>query len=78
MQGSLGSRNSTINGVPSSGVQQQSGTLSSGRFASNNMPGALSQVRYSTCMDWFFRILILQKGWIDLFDLCDAIWEIAK
>lgn len=44
MPGSLGSRNSTLNSVPSSGVQQPSGNLSSGRFASNNLPVALSQV----------------------------------
>lgn len=44
MQGTLTSRNSSINNVPSGGVQQPSGTLSSGRFASNNLPVALSQV----------------------------------
>lgn len=44
MQGTLGSRNATINSVPSSNVQQASGNLSGGRFASNNLPVALSQV----------------------------------
>ncbi|GAA0146245.1 general transcription factor [Lithospermum erythrorhizon] len=32
MPGTLGSRNTTINNVPSSGVQQSAGNLSSGRF----------------------------------------------
>lgn len=44
MQGTLGSRNTTINNVPSSNVQQATGNLSGGRFASNNLPVALSQV----------------------------------
>ncbi|KAF5955088.1 hypothetical protein HYC85_007944 [Camellia sinensis] len=44
MPGTLASRNSTINNVPSSWVQQPTGSLSSGRFASNNLPVALSQV----------------------------------
>ena len=45
MSGALASRNSTINNVPSGGVQQPTGTLSSGRYAaSNNLPVALSQV----------------------------------
>ena len=46
MSGALNSRNSTINSVPSGGVQQPTGTLSSGRFASNNLPVALSQVSF--------------------------------
>ena len=33
-----------MNNVPSGGVQQPTGSLSSGRFASNNLPVALSQV----------------------------------
>ena len=44
MPGTLTSRNSTMNNVPSGGVQQPTGSLSSGRFASNNLPVALSQV----------------------------------
>ena len=44
MPGTLTSRNSAINNVPSGGVQQPTGSLSSGRFASNNLPVALSQV----------------------------------
>lgn len=44
MPGTLASRNSTISNVPSGGVQQPTGSLSSGRFASNNIPVALSQV----------------------------------
>nr|XP_043636595.1 probable NOT transcription complex subunit VIP2 [Erigeron canadensis] len=43
MQGALGSRNSTMANVPSSGLQQPSGNLSSGRFTSN-IPAALSQI----------------------------------
>ncbi|KVI11975.1 NOT2/NOT3/NOT5-like protein [Cynara cardunculus var. scolymus] len=46
MPGSLGSRNSTTGNVPSSGVQQSSGNLSGGRFASNNIPVALSQMAH--------------------------------
>lgn len=45
LAGSLASRNS-IGGIPSSGVQQPSGTLSTGRFASNNLPVAISQVSF--------------------------------
>lgn len=48
MQGTLTSRNSSINNVPSGGVQQPSGTLSSGRFASNNLPVALSQMSHGS------------------------------
>ncbi|XP_022944311.1 probable NOT transcription complex subunit VIP2 isoform X2 [Cucurbita pepo subsp. pepo] len=47
MSGALASRNSTINNVPSGGVQQPTGTLSSGRYAaSNNLPVALSQLSH--------------------------------
>ncbi|KAA8549547.1 hypothetical protein F0562_001435 [Nyssa sinensis] len=48
MQGTLASRNSTINNVPSSGVQQPTGSLSGGRFASNNLPVALSQISHGS------------------------------
>ncbi|XP_031736371.1 probable NOT transcription complex subunit VIP2 isoform X6 [Cucumis sativus] len=48
MSGALTSRNSTINNVPSGGVQQPTGTLSSGRFASNNLPVALSQLSHGS------------------------------
>lgn len=44
MPGTLASRNSTINSISSGGVQQPTGGLSSGRFGSNNLPVALSQV----------------------------------
>ena len=44
MPGTFASRNSTINNIPSGGVQQPTGSLSSGRFASNNLPVGLSQV----------------------------------
>ncbi|XP_071737896.1 probable NOT transcription complex subunit VIP2 isoform X2 [Rutidosis leptorrhynchoides] len=43
MQGTLGSRNSAMANVPSSGLQQPSVNLSSGRFTSN-IPGGLSQI----------------------------------
>ncbi|CAL5349282.1 unnamed protein product [Camellia sinensis] len=48
MPGTLASRNSTINNVPSSGVQQPTGSLSSGRFSSNNLPVALSQISHGS------------------------------
>ncbi|ESR37965.1 hypothetical protein CICLE_v10027964mg [Citrus x clementina] len=48
MQGTLASRNSTINNVPTGGVQQPTGSLSSGRFASNNLPVALSQLSHGS------------------------------
>lgn len=44
MPGTLTSRNSTLTNVPSGGVQQPTGSLSGGRFSSNNLPVALSQV----------------------------------
>ncbi|KAK4492024.1 hypothetical protein RD792_002814 [Penstemon davidsonii] len=47
--GTLGSRSSTMNNIPSSVVQQAAGgNLSSGRFASNNLPAALSQISHSS------------------------------
>ncbi|GFQ06361.1 probable not transcription complex subunit vip2 [Phtheirospermum japonicum] len=48
MPGALGSRSTTMNNIPSSGVQQAGGNLSSGRFASNNLPGGLSQISHSS------------------------------
>ncbi|XP_028775798.1 probable NOT transcription complex subunit VIP2 isoform X2 [Neltuma alba] len=48
MPGALASRNSTINSIPSGGVQQPTGSLSSGRFASNNLPVALSQLTHGS------------------------------
>ncbi|XP_023007442.1 probable NOT transcription complex subunit VIP2 isoform X4 [Cucurbita maxima] len=48
MSGALTSRNSTINNVPSGGVQQPTGAISSGRFASNNLPVALSQLSHGS------------------------------
>ncbi|KAL4186026.1 hypothetical protein AMTRI_Chr09g31710 [Amborella trichopoda] len=44
--GSLTSRNSALGGVPANGVQQPSGGLSSGRFTSNSVPVALSQLSH--------------------------------
>ncbi|KAL5579773.1 hypothetical protein UlMin_012215 [Ulmus minor] len=48
MPGTLASRNSTISNVPSGAVQQATGSLSSGRFASNNLPVALSQLSHGS------------------------------
>ncbi|XAR59032.1 hypothetical protein NMG60_11014649 [Bertholletia excelsa] len=48
MPGTLASRNSTINNIPSSGVQQPTGSLSAGRFGSNNLPVALSQISHGS------------------------------
>ncbi|KAL5579762.1 hypothetical protein UlMin_015707 [Ulmus minor] len=48
MPGALASRNSTLSNVPSGGVQQATGSLSSGRFASNNLPVALSQLSHGS------------------------------
>ncbi|CAB4312973.1 unnamed protein product [Prunus armeniaca] len=48
MQGTLTSRNSTLNNVPSGGVQQPTGSLSGGRFTSNNLPVALSQLSHGS------------------------------
>jgi CCR4-NOT transcription complex subunit 2 len=57
MPGSLAQRNAAMSGLPSSGVQQTGGSIS-GRFASNNLPGAMSQVRMPTSMDYGDAILI--------------------
>ncbi|XP_021277990.1 probable NOT transcription complex subunit VIP2 isoform X5 [Herrania umbratica] len=46
--GTLTSRNSTLNNVPSGGVQQPAGSLSGGRFTSNNLPVALSQLSHGS------------------------------
>lgn len=46
MPGSLTSRNTTMNGAPSGGVQQPTGSLSNGRYTSNNIPVALSQISH--------------------------------
>ncbi|EOY34184.1 NOT2 / NOT3 / NOT5 family isoform 4 [Theobroma cacao] len=48
MPGTLTSRNSTLNNVPSGGVQQPTGSLSGGRFTSNNLPVALSQLSHGS------------------------------
>ncbi|KAJ0575441.1 putative CCR4-NOT complex subunit/5 domain superfamily protein [Helianthus annuus] len=48
--GTLGSRNPTTANVPSNGLQQQSGNLSAGRFTSNNMPAALSQIAHGNSL----------------------------
>ncbi|XP_038980791.1 probable NOT transcription complex subunit VIP2 [Phoenix dactylifera] len=46
MPSSLASRNAAMSGVPSSAVQQPGGSISSGRFASNNIPFAMSQLSH--------------------------------
>ncbi|PKI61971.1 probable NOT transcription complex subunit VIP2 isoform X1 [Punica granatum] len=48
MPGTLASRNSTMNNIAPGGVQQPSGNLSTGRFASNNLPVALSQLSHGS------------------------------
>ncbi|XP_024157365.1 probable NOT transcription complex subunit VIP2 isoform X2 [Rosa chinensis] len=48
MPGTLTSRNSTLTNVPSGGVQQPTGSLSGGRFSSNNLPVALSQLSHGS------------------------------
>jgi CCR4-NOT transcription complex subunit 2 len=48
MQGTLTSRNSSMNSIPSAGVQQPNGSFSSGRFASNNLPVNLSQLSHGS------------------------------
>ncbi|XWS74196.1 hypothetical protein CRYUN_Cryun02cG0195300 [Craigia yunnanensis] len=48
MPGTLTSRNSTLSNVPTGGVQQPTGSLSGGRFASNNLPVALSQLSHAS------------------------------
>ncbi|XP_064984003.1 probable NOT transcription complex subunit VIP2 isoform X1 [Musa acuminata AAA Group] len=48
MPGSLVSRNAAIGGVPSGGVPQPGGSIPSGRFASNNLLVALSQMSHGS------------------------------
>ncbi|XP_039037635.1 probable NOT transcription complex subunit VIP2 isoform X2 [Hibiscus syriacus] len=48
MPGTFTSRNSTLGNVPTAGVQQPTGSLSGGRFASNNLPVALSQLSHGS------------------------------
>ncbi|KAJ4872563.1 putative NOT transcription complex subunit VIP2 [Raphanus sativus] len=49
LQGTLSSRNSSMNSIPSPGVQQQpNGSFSSGRFASSNLPVPLSQLSHNS------------------------------
>ncbi|KAL6912012.1 hypothetical protein ACP4OV_000817 [Aristida adscensionis] len=46
MPGSLAQRNAAMGGLPSSGVQQPGGSIS-GRFTSNNLPVAMSQIPHA-------------------------------
>ncbi|XP_021729041.1 probable NOT transcription complex subunit VIP2 isoform X3 [Chenopodium quinoa] len=48
MSGTLSSRNSSMNSVASGGVQQPTGNVPGGRFASNNIPVALSQMSHGS------------------------------
>ncbi|XAR60527.1 hypothetical protein NMG60_11033942 [Bertholletia excelsa] len=48
MPSTLASRNSMINNVPSSAVQQPAGGLTTGRFSSNTLPVALSQISHGS------------------------------
>ncbi|CAA6670395.1 unnamed protein product [Spirodela intermedia] len=49
MPGSLASRNSAMGLAASNGIQQQGGNLTSGRFASNNLPASISQHEWCWC-----------------------------
>ncbi|KAK3135245.1 hypothetical protein QOZ80_5BG0416570 [Eleusine coracana subsp. coracana] len=44
MTGSLAPRNASMTGLPSPGVQQPGGSISSGRFPSNNLQASMSQI----------------------------------
>ncbi|TVU19950.1 hypothetical protein EJB05_36133 [Eragrostis curvula] len=44
MTGSLVPRNASMTGLPSPGVQQPGGSISSGRFPSNNLQASMSQI----------------------------------
>ncbi|XP_020113985.1 probable NOT transcription complex subunit VIP2 isoform X2 [Ananas comosus] len=44
MPSSLTQRHAAMSGIPSTGVQQPGGSISSGRFASNNHPVSISQI----------------------------------
>ncbi|KAJ1281332.1 hypothetical protein BS78_04G298100 [Paspalum vaginatum] len=46
MPGSLAQRNAAMSGLPSSGIQQPGGSIS-GRFPSNNLPVAMSQIPHA-------------------------------
>ncbi|KAL0709969.1 hypothetical protein Bca4012_016947 [Brassica carinata] len=49
LQGTLSSRNSSMNSIPSPGVQQQpNGSFSSGRFSSSNLQVPLSQLSHNS------------------------------
>ncbi|XP_074584510.1 putative NOT transcription complex subunit VIP2 [Curcuma longa] len=48
MPGSLASRNAAMGGVPSGGVQQPGGNIPSGRFTSNNILVALTQMTHGS------------------------------
>lgn len=48
MSGTLTSRNSSMNSVASGGIQQPTGNVPGGRFASNNIPVALSQISHGS------------------------------
>ncbi|CAN6332608.1 unnamed protein product [Urochloa humidicola] len=44
ISGSLAPRNNSMAGIPSPGVQQPGGSISSGRFPSNNLQASMSQI----------------------------------
>jgi len=58
MPGSLAQRNAAMSGLPSSGVQQPGGSIS-GRFTSNNLPVAMSQILMLTFIYVVVPFLIL-------------------
>lgn len=65
MAGSMTPRNAAMSGIPSSGVQQPGGSISTGRFTSNNLPVAMSQVSNKPLrLSLFCSIGIHQKRYI--------------
>ena len=71
LQGTLSSRNSSMNSLPSPGVQQPNGSFSSGRFASSNLPAPLSQVNLGFKILWIY---LLFSWWITyVFSYCSVV-----
>uniref|UniRef100_A0A7N0UKY2 NOT2/NOT3/NOT5 C-terminal domain-containing protein n=1 Tax=Kalanchoe fedtschenkoi TaxID=63787 RepID=A0A7N0UKY2_KALFE len=48
MGGAMPSRNSTLSNIPSSGIQQPTGNVTSGRYVSSNIPIPLSQMSHGS------------------------------
>lgn len=67
MPGALGSRSTTMNNITSSGLQQASGNLSTGRFTSNNLPVGLSQVQFP------LQLCIMPENLVYILTLCRGV-----